>query len=218
MYSEPKYDSSKRKKRKYTHEVDEALKEILKQEETKTRVLGSRHKQKLTNKQIHEKLLDLGHDIGRVTINKIIAKNTLDNPAKTCYNKNIKTTMVVHCMVTLKDIIKLAKELPEEAFAEIYDIMGETKRKVEEVKKSLPVACPNCGNPAVKNGKKDGSQSFLCKTCKRSFLERATSAIAHSHSSKAVWKAVIDDTIHGISIKRTADDLELSRQTVFNIS
>ncbi|MCL2502913.1 MAG: IS21 family transposase [Bacteroidales bacterium] len=73
MYSEPKYDSSKRTKRKYTSTVEEALKEILDQEEAKTRRLGPRHKQKLTNKQIHEQLVDLGHDIGRVTINNAIS-------------------------------------------------------------------------------------------------------------------------------------------------
>ena len=45
MYSEPKYDSSKRTRRKYTNEAEEALQEILKQEEAKTRALGPRHKQ-----------------------------------------------------------------------------------------------------------------------------------------------------------------------------
>jgi hypothetical protein len=73
MYSEPKYDISSRTKRKYTAAVEEALKEILEQEELKTRRLGARHKQKLTNKQIHEQLVELGHDIGRVTINNAIA-------------------------------------------------------------------------------------------------------------------------------------------------
>ena len=120
-------------------------------------------------------------------------------------------------MVTLKDIIKLAKELPEEVFAEVYESMNKAKQKNDEDKRSQPTTCPDCGNRAVKNGKKDGSQSFLCTCCKRSFLERATSAIAHSHSSKAVWKAVIEDTIHGVSIKKTATDLELSRQTIFNM-
>jgi len=73
MYSEPKYNASKRTKRKYTPEVDAALKEILKEEEAKTRRLGPRHKQKLTNKQIHEQLVGLGYDISRVTINNAIA-------------------------------------------------------------------------------------------------------------------------------------------------
>ena len=74
MYTEPKYDASKRTKRKYTSVVEESLKDILEQEEVKTRRLGSRHKQKLTNKQIHEQLVASGHDIGRVTINNAIAR------------------------------------------------------------------------------------------------------------------------------------------------
>ena len=73
MYTEPRYDTSKRTKRKYTPVVEDALKEILEQEEVKTRRLGPRHKQKLTNKQIHEQLVASGHDIGRVTINNAIA-------------------------------------------------------------------------------------------------------------------------------------------------
>jgi hypothetical protein len=73
MYAEPKYDSSKRTKRKYTPAVEEALKEILEQEESKTRRLGARHKQRLSNKQIHEQIVGLGHDVGRVTINNAIA-------------------------------------------------------------------------------------------------------------------------------------------------
>jgi hypothetical protein len=73
MYTEQKYDSSKRTKRKYTPNVETALKMILEQEEVKTRRLGARHKQKLSNKQIHEQLVALGHDIGRVTINNAIA-------------------------------------------------------------------------------------------------------------------------------------------------
>jgi len=83
MYAEPKYDSTKRTKRKYTAEVEAALKEILEQEEIKTRRLGVRHKQKLTNKQIHEQLVNSGHDIGRVSINNAIA--TLRKKLKEVY-------------------------------------------------------------------------------------------------------------------------------------
>jgi len=73
LYEAKKYDSSKRTKRKYTPVVEEALKEILSAEEAKTRRLGPRHKQKLTNTQIHEQLVAQGHDVGRVTINNAIA-------------------------------------------------------------------------------------------------------------------------------------------------
>jgi hypothetical protein len=50
MTQEPKYDSTKRTKRKYTEELDVRLKEIVKEEQVKTRKMGASHKQKLTNK------------------------------------------------------------------------------------------------------------------------------------------------------------------------
>ena len=69
----PKYNASNRGRRKYTEELDKRVKEILKEEERKTRWLGSHHKQKLTNKQIHEKLVSEGFDIGAATINIALA-------------------------------------------------------------------------------------------------------------------------------------------------
>lgn len=74
LLSEPQYNSSGRKKRKYTEELENRLKEILAEERRKDAVLGSGHKQKLTNKQIHQKLVDDGFDISRVTININLAQ------------------------------------------------------------------------------------------------------------------------------------------------
>jgi hypothetical protein len=73
MFSSPKYSVQKRGRRKYTEEVDKRLKEILKEEERKTRIFGVNHKQKLTNKQIHQKLLDAGFEISCVSINIALA-------------------------------------------------------------------------------------------------------------------------------------------------
>jgi hypothetical protein len=73
MFSSPKYSVQKRGRRKYTEDVDKRLKEILKEEERKTRIFGVNHKQKLTNKQIHQKLLDAGFEISCVSINIALA-------------------------------------------------------------------------------------------------------------------------------------------------
>ena len=73
ILAEPKYNAVNRKRRKYTEELDKRLKDILKEEERKTRLFGSGHKQKLTNKQIHQKLVDEGFDIGIVSINLALA-------------------------------------------------------------------------------------------------------------------------------------------------
>jgi len=76
LLADPKYNGGKRVergRRKYTDEVEEKLKKILSEEERKTRIMGEKHKQKLTNKQIHQKLLDEGCDISGVTINIALA-------------------------------------------------------------------------------------------------------------------------------------------------
>jgi transposase len=69
----PKYNATNRKRHKYTEELDKRLKEILKEEERKSRLFGPGHKQKLTNKQIHEKLVSEGFEISGVSINIALA-------------------------------------------------------------------------------------------------------------------------------------------------
>jgi transposase len=74
LFATPKRISASRTRSKYTEAVDGRLKEILKWEEKKTRLLGSNHKQKLSNRQIHQKLTDEGFDISEGTINAALAK------------------------------------------------------------------------------------------------------------------------------------------------
>ena len=70
----PKYDTSKRKARKYTEEIETRLKEVLESEKRKDTILGAGHKQKMANKQIYEVLESEGYDIGRCTINNALAR------------------------------------------------------------------------------------------------------------------------------------------------
>lgn len=67
ILSKPKYDSSTRKKRKYTKEIDEFLDDILNEEKEKDKILGN-HKQKLTNTQIYKKVAAAGYEISASTI------------------------------------------------------------------------------------------------------------------------------------------------------
>jgi transposase-like protein len=120
--------------------------------------------------------------------------------------------------VTLKDIIGLAKELPEEYFEETYKRLREIKEKADAEADTQPESCPKCGSIAIKrNGKRNNRQAYLCKDCKKSFVATSTSAIAYSHASETVWKQVIRDTVAGVSIDKTAESLDLSHPTVFNM-
>lgn len=73
LLAQPKYNAQSRGRRKYTEELDTRLKAILKEEERKDQLFGAGHKQKLTNKQIHEKLVDEGFDISGISINIALA-------------------------------------------------------------------------------------------------------------------------------------------------
>ncbi len=72
--SSPTYDSSNRKCRKFTKEMDHFLDQILEDEIEKCKVLGQ-NKQSLTYYQIYELMLDKGFEIGLTTVsNKIKEK------------------------------------------------------------------------------------------------------------------------------------------------
>jgi transposase-like protein len=59
--------------------------------------------------------------------------------------------------VTLKELLGLAKDLPEEALNEAYEKLKEVKEKAEAEKDSAPVTCMRCGSEKiVKNGKQSG--------------------------------------------------------------
>ena len=74
LVAAPKYDASNRKPRKYTEEIENRLKEILESERKKDFILGARHKQAMTNVQIHGILAAEGFDISLSTINVAVRK------------------------------------------------------------------------------------------------------------------------------------------------
>lgn len=80
-----KYDSSNRHARKYSFEMDQALRKILDDEDKKTQLLGKHHKQALTKTQIHSLLVAQGFDISLVTISNKI--NEIRNDKKEVFIK-----------------------------------------------------------------------------------------------------------------------------------
>jgi len=74
LLAKPKYKSREGRPRKYTQEVEDRLLEFIDAEKQKDKLLGERHKQKITNKQIRGILNDEGHDLSQATINIKIAK------------------------------------------------------------------------------------------------------------------------------------------------
>jgi transposase len=71
---EPAYDSSSRGPVKYTPEIDSAIDAILAEEKAKGDALGPTHKQRLSCRQIHERLTGDGYDIGLTTITQHVGE------------------------------------------------------------------------------------------------------------------------------------------------
>jgi len=121
-------------------------------------------------------------------------------------------------MGTLVDIIALIKEIPEEYLGETLEKVREIQEKAKSEEKSKKSNCPHCSSARiVRNGHQGRKQAYLCRNCGRSFVETSRSAIERSQSSATVWKQVIRDTVNGISIDKTAESLDLTHATVFNM-
>jgi transposase-like protein len=124
--------------------------------------------------------------------------------------------------ITLKDIIQLTKELPEESFPEVYEKLKEIGERTGSGSnsggKTVPVGCVACGSANLyRNGKRNGKQAYLCRDCGKTFVETSGSALAYSHESETVWKQVISDTVNGLSIDDTSLNLDLSHDCVFHM-
>ena len=120
--------------------------------------------------------------------------------------------------ITLKDIIAIAKDLPEKYYEEIYEKLSAVKAVSDSEKEAVAKVklCPHCGsNAIVRNGKRHGRQAYICRDCDKTFTETTGTAIENTKSSPTVWRQVIHDTVEGGSIDKTADGLDLHHETVF---
>jgi len=121
-------------------------------------------------------------------------------------------------MGTLVEIIALVKEIPEAYLEETLSKVKEIKEKADSEEQAIEIECPHCGSGRiVRNGHQNNKQSYLCRDCKKSFAQTTGTAIQGSHSSPTVWKQVISDTVEGVPIDKTADNLGLHHETVFNM-
>ena len=121
-------------------------------------------------------------------------------------------------MGKLVELIALVKQIPEAYLEETLEKVKEIKDKADSEEAAVDPCCPHCSSTKiVRNGKKSGRQAYRCNECQRSFVATTKSAMENSHSSEAVWKQVISDTVDGVPINKTAENLELHHETVFNM-
>ena len=92
----------------------------------------------------------------------------------------------------------------------------ETSKLVRNLETGKIVACPYCGSATiVKTGKKDGRQRYKCKDCKTSFGDTTGTLHQHSKLTKDQWLGLIKGILLNISLRKIADDIGASVQTVW---
>ena len=80
------------------------------------------------------------------------------------------------------------------------------------------VICKHCNIKMNKNGKtKNGVQKYICKICKYTCSETTNIIVSHSHLSFDIWSNVIDNLLDGFTIRRIAEENNISIYTSFRL-
>jgi transposase-like protein len=115
----------------------------------------------------------------------------------------------------LSKLIELVQKLPEAGLDKAIESITEI---IDSYKNEERASCPRCNSTSVvRYGIKDGKQRYRCNGCGRIYTSVTGTALSQSHYGEAVWRQVIRDTVDGTSIDQTAQSLELSHQTAFNM-
>ncbi len=84
--------------------------------------------------------------------------------------------------------------------------------------RSEELFCDECGCIFHKNGKtKQGVQKYICSGCGFTISETTNTITYHSKLSFDVWKNIIDNLINGFSLRRIAEENNISVLTSFRI-
>lgn len=127
-------------------------------------------------------------------------------------------------MATVSDIIKMVSALTDEEKDELklalsngQPITSTIDELATDNRFANGRACPLCGGiNVVRNGHQaDGTQRYLCRDCKRSFVVTTNSVVSGTRKSLSVWERYICCMMLGLSIRKSAEACGIHRNTAF---
>lgn len=84
--------------------------------------------------------------------------------------------------------------------------------------KNKDMFCEKCGCKLFRNGKtKNGIQKYICSGCKKTLSETTNTIICHSKLPFEIWRNIIDNLLNGFSLRRIAEENNISLLTSFRI-
>ena len=90
--------------------------------------------------------------------------------------------------------------------------------KIISSHRHVDLFCNDCNCKLYKNGKtKNGVQKYICPMCKKTVSETTNTIIHYSKLPFEVWSNVIDNLLNGFSLRRIAEENNISLLTSFRI-
>ncbi len=122
----------------------------------------------------------------------------------------------------VKDLLRHFQSLPEEyrnEFLAHLEMMNEPggEKYIEETRHRDGVVCPFCGGHDClkKHGRENGRQRYMCKATGRTFRTTTGCVMYRSHKSLAVWKKYLTCMFNGYSIRKSAEECNITPKIAF---
>ena len=130
------------------------------------------------------------------------------------------------CTTELRDMMIAYRKLSFGDRAALYSTIsndicitdGQMQSFLIETRITDDHGCIYCGGThVVKNGtRKDGTQRFLCRDCRRSFLPTSVSVISRTRKRLSVWASYLNCMLDKKTLKETAEECGISMATSFS--
>ena len=126
-------------------------------------------------------------------------------------------------MATYEEVMALIKTLPtteRQMVAKSLNQMIKPKDNsdyIADKRFSGGYVCPNCGcTHIVRNGHRpDGTQRYLCRDCKSSFISTTESLSYYSTKDIDKWRKYVSCMMLGLSVRKAAQLCDIHRNTAF---
>ena len=125
---------------------------------------------------------------------------------------------------TAEELIELVYKLPAVELAKFHKLFKDCKPGPDKMEEYLTEkrfsggrVCPICGGTHVqRNGRrKNGSQKFVCRDCRKTFSIRKNTIFNGTHKSMAVWNEYMACMAEGLSLDKSAERCGISHGTSF---
>ena len=129
-------------------------------------------------------------------------------------------------MATLSNIKSDITSLSEYQLRELFNYIGEMltlgssnvslNKEFRESRFSKGQCCPHCESTSVvKNGKLNGKQRYVCRSCSKSFNDLTKSALSCTKLPLQTWIEYVKGMVIGLSIRKNAENVGVGVKTSF---